>query len=85
MAEIRSILNDAGLDQTSDRLAKPDADLLAENRRRIASARSLMTEFRVNGVPALIINDGQRRRLVKANELFGKANIVAAFSGLSAN
>lgn len=85
MAEIRSILNDAGLDQASDRLAKPDADLLAENRRRIASARSLMTEFRVNGVPALIINDGQRRRLVKANELFGNANIVAALSGLSAN
>jgi len=81
MLEIRTILEGAGLDQASDRLAEPNADLLAANRQRIASARSLMTEFRVNGVPALIIDDGQRRRLVKANELFGNADIVAALSG----
>ncbi|WP_035201146.1 DsbA family protein [Agrobacterium tumefaciens] len=85
MLEIRNILESAGLNQASDQLEELNADLLAANNQRIASARSLMAEFHVNGVPALIIDDGKHRGLVKANELFSNADVVAAISRLTTN
>ena len=85
MLEIRNILETAGLDAASARLAAPDADLLAANRQHIESARSLMREFHLDGVPGVTVDDGQRRRLITAQELFGNRDLIAEISGISAS
>jgi putative protein-disulfide isomerase len=82
MLEIRSILEKAGLDAASARLAASDEDLLTANRQRLETARALMMEFHIDGVPALIVDDGQHRRLIKAQELFGNADLVTEISGI---
>jgi putative protein-disulfide isomerase len=42
-----------------------------------------MQEFEAGGVPALIVDDGERTELVKAHELFGNAdNLIARLSAL---
>jgi putative protein-disulfide isomerase len=83
--EIREILESAGLAAASNRLVSPDADLLWANRQRVEAARALMKEFRVDGVPVLIVNDGQRRSTIRAQELFGNADLVARLTGIGAS
>ncbi|MBB4226569.1 putative protein-disulfide isomerase [Rhizobium mongolense] len=51
MSELQNVLASVGLGAAAPRLASPDSDLLAANRERMASARALMREFAVNGVP----------------------------------
>ncbi|MBP1859456.1 DsbA family protein [Rhizobium herbae] len=80
MSELRNMLESAGLMAAADRLASADPDLLAANRQRMASARALMREFAVNGVPALIVDDGTRRKLLKAQDLFGDGDLVSKLS-----
>jgi putative protein-disulfide isomerase len=85
MLEIREILESAGFDAASIRLVAPDADLLSANRQRVEAARVLMKEFRVDGVPVLIVDDGQRRSTIRAQELFGNADLVARLAGVGAS
>nr|WP_246796772.1 DsbA family protein [Rhizobium leguminosarum] len=82
MLEVREILEIAGLDAASNRLVAPDADLLSANRQRIEAARVLMKQFRVDGVPVLIVDEGQRRSAIRAQELFGNADLVARLAGV---
>ncbi|NKL66883.1 DsbA family protein [Rhizobium leguminosarum] len=84
MLEVKEILESAGLDAASNRLVAPDADLLSANRQRIEAARVLMKQFRVDGVPVLIVDDGQRRSTIRAQELFGNADLVARLAGVGA-
>jgi hypothetical protein len=49
---------------------------MAANRRRIANACAVRDEFRIDGVPAVTIDDGQNRRLVRANELLGSTDMI---------
>ena len=74
LSELRDILEGADLSAAATRLAAPDAELLAANRKRVERAQLLMQEFGAGGVPALIVDDGQRTELVKAHELFGNAD-----------
>ncbi|MGO8264391.1 DsbA family protein, partial [Rhizobium ruizarguesonis] len=67
------------------RLVAPDAYLLSANRQRVEAARVLMKEFRVDGVPVLIVDDGQRSSTIRAQELFGNADIVARLAGVGAS
>ncbi|MBO0145261.1 DsbA family protein [Agrobacterium sp. Ap1] len=86
LPELRAMLEHAGLKAASDRLATPDAELLAANRKRIERARLLMREFEAGGVPALIVDDGRRRALVKAHEMFGSAaDLVARLSAIGSS
>jgi len=79
-AEIRTILEASGLGTASDRLGAMDPELIAGNSQRVRAAKALMQEFRVDGVPALIVDDGLRRQLVRANELFGNSDLLAKFA-----
>ncbi|PDS78894.1 DsbA family protein [Rhizobium sp. L43] len=85
MPEIRNILENAGLGVASGRLEVPDADLLAANRQRIEAARALMKEFHIDGVPGLVVDDGQRRRLIGARDLFGNPDLIARLSDMGAS
>lgn len=83
LPELRAILEDAGLNAASARLTTLDAELLAANRKRVERARLLMQEFGAGGVPALIVNDGERTGLVKAHELFGNTDdLIARLSAI---
>lgn len=73
--ELRTILNSAGFHSAADRLAAPDAPLLAETRRRIEAAQAAMRVFALDGVPALIVEGQEGHRLVRANALFASAQL----------
>jgi putative protein-disulfide isomerase len=85
MREIREILESAGLGAGSSRLVAPDADLLSANRRRLETARVLMKEFRVEGVPVLIVDDGQRRSTIRAQDLFSNSDLLARLTRIDAS
>ncbi|MBD8653786.1 MAG: DsbA family protein, partial [Oxalobacteraceae bacterium] len=83
LSELRDILERADLSAAAACLAAPDAELLVANRKRVERAQLLMREFEAGGVPALIVDDGQRTELVKAHELFGNADdLIARLSAL---
>ncbi len=70
-------LKNAGFGAAAARLASPDEDLLEANRGRVATARALKDEFRVDGIPAVIVDDGTSRRLLGASSLFGNTDLLA--------
>jgi len=75
------ILEAGGFGAAAARLVSPDEELLASNHSRIAAARALKDEFRVDGVPALIVNDGESRRHLSASSLFGDPDLLSTLLG----
>lgn len=71
------ILQAGGFGAAAARLVSPDEELLEANRRRVAAARALKDEFRVDGVPALIVDDGKSRRQIGASSLFGDLDLIS--------
>ncbi|MDR6953462.1 putative protein-disulfide isomerase [Ancylobacter sp. 3268] len=69
-AVLAALLDDAGFRAAAGRLARPDGDLAAAMQARIDAARRQMQGFGVAGVPALILGEGDRRRLLPAAALF---------------
>lgn len=67
---VEKLLRDAGLSAAADRLAAGDADLTATNAARIRKAQAMMQTLGAQGVPALVITDGQGR-LLRGNALYG--------------
>ena len=65
-ATLAELLNGLGLAQPADRLANPDAELLAADRARAARGQALMREFGARGVPTLIAESGAKRWQVDA-------------------
>lgn len=59
------------LPEIADRLVAPDDALIAANRTRLDTARVEMRRFGANGVPSLIVGNGESRRLVSGSSLFG--------------
>ncbi len=68
---VADILAERGWADAADRVRTPDEDLLAAYRRRIDAARSDMARFGANGVPAIVIGEGTKRRLLPGGALFG--------------
>lgn len=68
---VADILAERGWVDAADRVRTPDEDLLAAYRRRIDAARSDMARFGANGVPAIVIGEGTKRRLLPGGALFG--------------
>ncbi len=75
---VEKLLRDAGLSAAADRLAAGDAELTAANAARIRTAQALMQTLRTQGVPALVITDGQGRRLLRGNALYGSFDSLLA-------
>ncbi len=71
------ILGAGGFETAAARLVSPDEELLASNQSRIAAARGLKDAFRVDGVPALIVDDGENRRHLSASSLFGDPDLLS--------
>jgi putative protein-disulfide isomerase len=70
---VESLLRDAGQAAAADRLAAGDAELLAANDTRIRKAQGLMRALGAQGVPALVVTDGQGSRLLRGDVLYGDA------------
>ena len=68
---VAKLLRDLGLAVAADRLVAGDAELLAANTARIQKARGLMQTFGAQGVPALVVTDGQGSRMLSGNALYG--------------
>jgi putative protein-disulfide isomerase len=81
LRELVDILIHRGLGVAANRLGVPDQELLTENHRRVEAGRTAMQGFRVDGVPALIVDDRQSRRLVLANELFSDPELLNTLTG----
>ncbi|MCB4767564.1 DsbA family protein [Ancylobacter sp. Lp-2] len=75
---LASLLDAAGFPEAANRLAAPDAALLEATRTRIATARQSMRAFGADGVPALLIGEGERRRLLPAGVLFRDLSVLLA-------
>lgn len=70
-AVVVQVLRDLGLETAADRLAAPDAVLVAANAQRIHEARTLMQALGAQGVPQLVVTDAGGRRLLRGDILYG--------------
>lgn len=68
---VEKLLRNTGLDSAADRLAAGDDELLAANSARTRAAQSLMRALGAQGVPALVVMDGQGSRLLRGDVLYG--------------
>lgn len=75
---VEKLLRDAGLGVAADRLAAGDAELLAASAARTRQAQGLMQSLGAQGVPALVVTNGQGKRLLRGDALYG------SFEGLLA-
>lgn len=64
------VLRDLGLGSAADRLAAPDAELVAANAKRIQKAQALMQALGAQGVPQLVVTDARGRRLLRGDALY---------------
>lgn len=71
LAVLAVILGELGLDAAAARLLTGDDALIGANRKRMSSARRDMATFGVQGMPSLIVSDGEPRRLVSGDALYG--------------
>ncbi len=78
MGIVIGILADAGFTDAADRLRVTDQELMAAYHARIASSRADMALFGANGVPALVVGEGDSRRLLPSGALFGGPDMLIA-------
>lgn len=68
---VGNLLRDLDMTAAADSFAASDAELVAANTARIQKARGLMQTFGAQGVPALVVTDGQGSRMLSGNALYG--------------
>jgi putative protein-disulfide isomerase len=73
---LANVLRSLDLGHAAELILTPDEDLLSANRARVASTRTLMQQFGVNGVPALIVGEGTARHLLESPALFVRAEAL---------
>jgi putative protein-disulfide isomerase len=78
IAVVADVLDQAGFSDSAARVRAPDEALLEIYRNRIGKSRQLMAAFRMDGVPALLVSDGDKRRVVRGDALFGGFDRLAA-------
>jgi putative protein-disulfide isomerase len=78
LAEILQSLN---LTEAASQLRANGADLILANRARLNAAQAQMRRFGADGVPVLVVGDGQNARLLTANSIFGDKNLLARLAG----
>lgn len=67
---VTTVLRNNNFNRAADNLTSPDDALRDRHRKRIRNAQEMMHSFGVQGVPALIISDGQGSRLLRSNALY---------------
>ncbi|CAN7753427.1 DsbA family protein [Rhizobium leguminosarum] len=75
---VADVLDQAGFSDAADRVQAPHEALLDAYRNRIGKSRQLMDAFRMDGVPALLVSDGDKRRVLRSDALFGGFDRLAA-------
>ncbi len=70
------VLNELGLMQAADLLCTQADTLLTLNAARLAKGRSIMTTLGINGVPALVVGQGENLRAVDTSGLFTRLEAV---------
>lgn len=78
LAVVCDVIAGAGFRQAADRIDARDQTLVAAYEQRIAAARADMADFAIQGVPALIIGSGAKRRALAAGALFGNFDLLVA-------
>jgi putative protein-disulfide isomerase len=78
MSILSHALRGLSLSDAAERIAAPNEDLRAAYGRRMEASRAEMRRFGVDGVPALIVGEGEGRRLVRASALFGSIDVLVA-------
>ena len=78
MTVVADALDEAGFRDAAVRVLASDDTLLGAYRKRIEKARNLMTEFRLDGVPAILVGDDDKRRMLKSGVLYGDFDLLAA-------
>ncbi|WP_027683104.1 DsbA family protein [Rhizobium leguminosarum] len=71
IAVVANVLDQAGFSDAVARVRAPDEALLDIYRNRIGKSRQLMAAFRMDGVPALLVSDGDKSRVLRSDALFG--------------
>lgn len=67
---VEKLLRYMGLSAAADRLVADDAALLTASAARVQKAQGLMRTFGAQGVPSLIVTDGNGSRLLRGNALY---------------
>ncbi|MGO6687647.1 DsbA family protein [Rhizobium leguminosarum] len=75
---VADVLDQAGFSDSAACVRAPDEALLEIYRNRIGKSRQLMAAFRMDGVPALLVSDGDKRRVLRSDALFGGFDRLAA-------
>ncbi|NNH66079.1 DsbA family protein [Rhizobium laguerreae] len=75
---VADVLDQAGFSDAAARVRAPDEVLLDAYRNRIGKSRQLMDAFRMDGVPSLLVSDGDKRRVLRSDALFGGFDQLAA-------
>lgn len=78
IAVLAQVLRTLHMPEIADRLETPDAALMAAYRSRVETARTEMRRLGAEGVPALLVGAGDRRRLLRASALFGSRDMLVA-------
>lgn len=79
---IEKILRDLGLARAADHLASRDHELLEMKTRQLAKAQNLMHALGIQGVPAIVVTDLDRPKLIDGRLLFGNFEALMAELGL---
>lgn len=75
---LANVLRGLDLGHAAELILTPDEDLLSANRARVASTRSLMQQFGVSGVPALVVGEGAAHHVLESPALFVRAEEIIA-------
>jgi len=79
---IEKILRDLGLARAADHLVSRDHELLEMHTRQLAKAQNLMHALGIQGVPAIVVTDLDRPKLIDGRLLFGNFEALMAELGL---
>jgi putative protein-disulfide isomerase len=78
IAVVADVVDKAGFPDAAALVRAPNEALLAAYGKRIETARRLMAEFRIDGVPALLVGEGDERRMLRSGTLFGGFDLLTA-------
>lgn len=73
---VAGILENSGFDAAAKLVRVPGEALLAAYDNRIKAARRDMTQFGAQGVPTLIVGEGDNRRMLRGNALYGRFDLL---------
>jgi putative protein-disulfide isomerase len=78
LSAVANILREHDLTPAAELLLADDAQLKTANNTRVQQAQQLMSSLGVQGVPALVLNQGGTQRLLRSELLFGAIDALLA-------